>query len=78
MELGFRTVVWAASVADPLDWKGPIAANIHADLWPLVRFAVELFTGTTPRCSLVAHNLDGRLRLDIVAVGYRAGPAGDH
>jgi hypothetical protein len=61
-------------VANPVDWKAPIDTLVptKTDLAMLVD-AIEFFTATKPIITYAG--LDG---FHVVAVGYRAGPAGDH
>lgn len=60
---------------DPADWKAPIEVFIpHAMNIAAAEFidAVEHFTATTPTIEETNHGYWVR------AIGYRAGPAGDH
>lgn len=61
-------------VANPIDQRGPIDAIVPAktDLAMLVD-AIEFFTATTPVITYA-----GAEGFHVVALGYRAGPAGDH
>jgi hypothetical protein len=61
------------TVRNPLDWKGPIFADIPEDERRVVQKAVLWFTGTMP--VFVTMPSDAH-RLMVTAVGYRLGPAG--
>jgi hypothetical protein len=63
-------------VENKKDWRGPIEAKLNADLCEVsqevIARAVEFFTSTTP-----SFTREGDY-LIVAALGYRAGPAGDH
>jgi hypothetical protein len=60
------------AVADPKDWRAPIAATMSGEVVLAACAAIEFFTATTPRVSL-----DTRTMTYLVeSEGYRAGPAG--
>jgi hypothetical protein len=63
------------TVADPLNWKGPIDALVWLadDEVDDMAYAIEFFTATTP--TITKAPLGG---YHITAAGYAAGPAGDH
>ena len=59
-------------VAPKTHWKDPINAVVKADAVLVVVAAIRHFTGTDATISLYgAHAL-------VTAMGYRAGPCGDH
>lgn len=60
-------------VCDPLDWKGPIFAEIPAMDRRVVQKAIYWFTATIPVFATVPRNAE---RLIVTATGYRLGPAG--
>jgi hypothetical protein len=64
---------WFAKVANPKDWKAPIDGYVpaKADL-DAVTDAVVHFTGTVPTFTMT------RFGWKVEAIGYRAGPCGDH
>lgn len=59
-------------VADPADWRAPIAATIAAEDFGLVSAAVEFYTAT----KVVVDRQCGERELVVSAIGYRDGPAG--
>ena len=74
---GYRHDQLAAAfdrVRDAQDWKAPICAVIPAAERPLVEQAVIWFTDTVP---VFAATRGGADRLEVRAVGYRRGPAGE-
>jgi hypothetical protein len=61
-------------LADPQDWKGPIAATMPGEAVMGACAAIEYFTATVPWV-----RLDTRTMTYVVtSEGYRMGPAGDH
>jgi hypothetical protein len=64
-------------VHDPCDWKAPIRTIISvsdpSELAAII-VAIVFFTGTWPTCT----NTNGAGGYHIEAIGYRAGPCGDH
>lgn len=63
------------SVQAPHDWKAPIV-NASCELGDagLVAMAIEFYTGTKARFDYIRETN----RLRVQAIGYRAGPCGDH
>ena len=61
-------------LADPDDWKAPIAAWVSGESVRIAVAAIQHFTATDPTVELDTFNM----RYLISSVGYRAGPAGDH
>ncbi len=61
------------AVCNPLDWKAPVDAIVPFESASMYYDAIVFVTGTTPKSERVA---DGNMRL--MAIGYRAGPCGDH
>ncbi len=61
------------SVRDPVDWRGPIFAEIRSTERQMVKRAVYWFTATIPVFASVPRD---PTRLIVTAVGYRLGPAG--
>ena len=69
------------AVANPSDWRAPIDITLDvmgaleaAGGWAVVREAIQHFTATVPT---IVYGLGAR-SARIRAIGYRAGPAGDH
>jgi len=62
------------AVADPGDWRAPIAVWLPGEAVNLVVEAIRYFTATDPKVGLDMH----RMRYLVTSEGYRAGPAGDH
>lgn len=62
-------------VADPGDWKAPIYKRIMRSEVAITFAAVEFFTATM---LIVTQDIPGRPDVTVQAMGYRAGPAGDH
>ena len=60
------------AVADPTDWRNPIAARVSLARRDVTLAAIEFYTATK---ATVAFR--GRDCL-VQSVGYRMGPAGDH
>lgn len=63
-----------AKIADPADWKGPIAARMSGEAVMAAVAAIEFFTATVPTVSLDTWSMVYRVE----SAGYRGGPAGDH
>jgi hypothetical protein len=61
-------------LCDPHDWKAPIDCTCRPEDVNLVREAVVYFTATEPAFSTI----EGANVLQVRALGYRQGPAGDH
>lgn len=61
-------------LADPNDWRGPIAATMPGEAVNAAVAAIEYFTATNPTVSLDQRTM----RYVVTSEGYRAGPAGDH
>ncbi|MCW7072100.1 MAG: hypothetical protein OCU12_07240 [Methanophagales archaeon] len=64
------------AIADPDDWRGPIAAWIYPNDFRRAADAVEFYTATTLRVMGGPQPLTGCILVE--ADGYRRGPAGDH
>lgn len=58
-------------ISNPLDWKGPIDAEVPNQIAGLAALSVEFMTAT--KCDLYAA---GRDHTRLISIGYRAGPAG--
>jgi hypothetical protein len=61
-------------ICNPVDWKGPINAVVPACLADLYCEAIKFMTATDP----VRFGNEDRGFVRLIALGYRAGPAGDH
>ncbi|MGA2260003.1 MAG: hypothetical protein ABSH28_01055 [Acidobacteriota bacterium] len=61
-------------LADPKDWKGPIAATMPGEAVLGACAAIEYFTATVPRVGLDTQTMTYL----VTSEGYRMGPAGDH
>lgn len=61
-------------IADIRDWKNPIDAVIDAADLLVTQAAVQFYTAT--ELTVEGSPAPGKLR--VKAIGYRAGPAGDH
>ncbi|HUV65385.1 MAG TPA: hypothetical protein VMW24_15925 [Sedimentisphaerales bacterium] len=70
-------------VASKADWRAPILGFVHRRDLDVTKYAVQFYTSTelveTGAVSAFIpgseHELD---LLEVKAIGYRAGPAGDH
>ena len=62
------------AVADPDDWRAPIAVWLPGEAVNLAVAAIRFFTATTPKVELDMR----RMKFLVTSEGYRAGPAGDH
>ena len=60
-------------VKNPIDWKAPIHAVIEEDERYTVSSAIIFYTATVP----VFEDI-GEGKLQVIADGYRNGPAGDY
>ena len=60
-------------VCNPDDWKAPINAVILKKDLELTREAIIHFTATVPRVNEI-----NATHAQVIASGYRMGPAGDH
>lgn len=66
-------------VADPRDWRAPINAVIAPDRRTITACAIVHFTATKPRFTPLGNPGSSAPKMLLVrALGYRAGPAGDH
>ena len=63
-------------IRNPVDWKAPIDAILRLDQVPIAQAAVEFFTATKLR--ITTSYAEPRNYVRVQAIGYRAGPAGDH
>lgn len=61
-------------VANPTDWKAPIHCVCAGEAVMPIVAAIQYYTATTPKVTLNMTTME----YYIDAVGYRAGPAGDH
>jgi hypothetical protein len=61
------------AVCNPNDWKAPVDAIVPFEAASMYYDAIVFVTGTTPKSE---RTVDGNMRL--MAIGYRAGPCGDH
>lgn len=61
-------------IADPNDWKGPIAIAVPGELVNLSVATIQFYAATTPSVALELETM----RYLITSPGYRMGPAGDH
>jgi len=69
-------------VRDPNDWKAPInfVGYMTDDQIRVTRAAIIYFTATVPEITTLRMTglVEGEKTVEIRAVGYRMGPAGDH
>ena len=62
------------AVANPNDWKAPIAASMTGESVNVVVAAIKFYTATVPEVTLDV----ATMRYHVHSDGYRNGPAGDH
>lgn len=66
-------------IHDPDDWRAPIAVTVPGELVTLTVAAIEFFTATDPKVSMIPiRDGDLMIRFLVESEGYRLGPAGDH
>ena len=59
------------------DWKAPIDTTIQLKDYELCASAVEFYSAT-PLTIVKLKSFKGDVTLQVAAIGYRSGPAGDH
>ena len=71
------------------DWKDRIDSYCTLEEMPIMTAAIEFFTATTPKFHKLVYGDNSRIQvfgrfkfgqivMRVIALGYRAGPAGDH